>query len=225
MTQARMLSGKFKVFTPDLRNHGLSPHTPEFSYELMAGDVRYFIESVSGSPVSIIGHSMGGKLAMRLASEHPELLEKLVVVDIVPKVYTPHHDAILNGLNALPLEKITSRQDADQFLASYVSNPGVRQFLLKNLTRNPEGFNWKINLSSLTANMGEVLSDPMQDQVFTGPTLFIIGSKSDYFVSGDEKKIRKHFPSSEISFIDTGHWVQAEKPEEFVAMAEKFLLA
>lgn len=219
-----MLGESFKVYTIDLRNHGLSPHSDQHSYDLMAEDVRAFIESIQSGPVIVIGHSMGGKVAMKLATDHPELVAKLVVVDIVPKTYPPHHSRIVEGLLALKTDLITSRQEADEQLSVYVTQPDVRQFLLKNLSRRPEGgFNWKINLKVIAENMEDILGDPVHGQVFQHPTLFVMGSRSDYFKTGDEVRIKTHFPNFKIQFLDTGHWVQAEQPEAFVKTVLDFL--
>lgn len=224
MTQARMLSENFSVYTLDLRNHGLSPHAPVHTYETMVEDVRAFIEDQSLEPVILIGHSMGGKVAMLLACSHPELVEKLVVVDIVPKRYAPHHDQIIQGLKAMPLPTLSSRQDADLFLANYIKDAGVRQFLLKNLNRDAQtGFSWKINLAVLAESMDEVLGNPLSEEKFMGPSFFLFGSKSDYYKKGDDEIIRNFFPEAEIDFLDTGHWVQAEQPEAFVDRVKIFL--
>lgn len=224
MTQARMLGESFKVYTVDLRNHGLSPHSDQHSYDLMAEDVRAFVESIQSGPVTVIGHSMGGKVAMKLATDHPELVAKLVVVDIVPKTYPPHHSRIVEGMLALKTDQITSRQEADEKLSVYVTQPDVRQFLLKNLSRKPEGgFNWKINLKVIADNMEDILGDPVHGQAFNKPVLFVMGSRSDYFKPGDEVRIKMHFPNFKIQFLNTGHWVQAEQPEAFVKMVLEFL--
>ena len=224
MTQARMLGESFKVYTVDLRNHGLSPHSDQHSYDLMAEDVRAFVESIQSGPAIVIGHSMGGKVAMKVATDHPELVAKLVIVDIVPKTYPPHHSRIVEGLLSLKTDQITSRQEADEKLSVYVTQPDVRQFLLKNLSRKSEGgFNWKINLKVIADNMEDILGDPVHGQAFNKPVLFVMGSRSDYFKTGDEVRIKTHFPNFKIQFLNTGHWVQAEQPEAFVKTVLEFL--
>lgn len=223
MTQARLLSAQFPVYTLDLRNHGLSPHDPGCGYAEMMDDVRQFIRSLQTGPVILIGHSMGGKVAMKLAATEPALVARLVVVDIVPKTYTPHHDHIIEGLKAIPVERLASRQEADEILSTHVQDAVVRQFLLKNLARTSDGFNWKINLKDLAANMPEILSDPVGSAIYTGPTLFIMGSKSSYYQPSDSDRLRMCFPNHKLSFLETGHWVQAEQPQEFVKMVLEFL--
>lgn len=225
MTQARMLGEHFSVYTLDLRNHGLSPHSDLHSYETMASDVRAFISTHNLAPAAVIGHSMGGKVAMKLATEHPDLVHKLVVVDIVPKSYPPHHNRIVEGLLSLQPEQLTSRQEADLQLSAYVTQPDVRQFLLKNLSRNPQGgFAWKINLKVIAAAMDDILGDPVHGSAFEGPALFLMGSRSDYYKTGDDVRIKNHFPNFELDYMDTGHWMQAEEPELFVKRVLAFLL-
>lgn len=225
MTQARMLGQHFSVYTVDLRNHGLSPHSDHHDYAAMAEDVRAFIEFQKLAPAVIIGHSMGGKVAMKVATDYPELVSKLVVVDIVPKMYPPHHNNIVQGLLSLEPEKLTSRQEADDNLSAFVPQADVRQFLLKNLSRNPEGgFTWKINLPVIAENMDDILGDPVHGPAFTGPVLFLMGALSDYYKTGDEVRISNLFPDNKIEFLNTGHWVQAEQPEAFVNKVLEFLL-
>lgn len=223
MTQARLLSEHFPVYTLDLRNHGLSPHDAASGYTEMMEDVREFIQSLGSGPVTLIGHSMGGKVAMKLAVTEPALVDKLVVVDIVPKKYTPHHDHIIEGLKAIPVERLGSRQEADEILSAHVPDAGVRQFLLKNLSRTGDGFNWKINLNDIVANMPEILDDPVGDGTYVGPTLFIMGSKSSYYQPSDDSRLTACFPNHVLRFLDTGHWVQAEQPQAFVNTVLDFL--
>ncbi len=223
-TQAKMFGERYRVYLLDQRNHGLSPHTDEHDYKLLAEDLRNFIEDKNIKDPIIIGHSMGGKTAMNLAISYPELLKLLVVVDIAPKAYPVRHDTIIDGLKSLDLSKITSRKEADDALAEYVPEAGVRQFLLKNLQRKQEGgFEWKINLKVLDANiekMGEGLQYPGE---FDKPTLFIRGTRSNYILDNDYNRIHELFTSSIVVSLDTSHWVQAEKPQEFVDAVLEFI--
>ena len=172
----------------------------------------------------VIGHSMGGKTAMNLAVKSPALIDKLIVVDIAPKSYPVHHDHILEGLTAIKLNQISSRNEADRILSEHVEELDVRQFLLKNLTRNDEGkFEWKINLSAIENHIEEIGEGMQYSGEFKKQTLFIKGARSNYFKPGDEELILKLFPSAIIETLDTGHWVQAEKPQEFVQTVLKFL--
>ena len=223
-TLAKTFSQQFKVYLVDQRNHGQSPHSEEFNYKLLAEDLEDFLISNTIAEPIIIGHSMGGKAAMNLAVKRPDLINQLIVVDIVPKPYPIHHDHILDGMNAIHLEKLSSRTDADQILSEFVEETEVRQFLLKNLSRKSDGgFEWKINLKAI-GNHIEELGDGMQyTGKFEKPSLFIKGAKSNYFTDGDENSIKAIFSNATFVTLDTGHWVQAEKPLEFANAVIQFL--
>lgn len=221
---AKSFASNFTVYLVDQRNHGQSPHSEEFDYQLLAEDLHEFISSNDLRDAAVIGHSMGGKVAMNFAVKYPAQLSRLVVVDIVPKKYPIHHDRILDGLQALQLAQLKSRSDADTQLATYVPDSGERQFLLKNLERIPSGgFQWKMNLTSLDAHIGEISEGMVFPGSFPKPTLFVIGARSNYFRAGDEEVIHSTFPAAKIVRLDTGHWVQAERPAEFIEAVLKFL--
>jgi len=222
-THAKTFASHFKVYLVDQRNHGQSPHSDEFNYKALTLDLEEFMTEHAIEKPILLGHSMGGKTAMNFAVKNPDKLSKLIVVDIVPKYYPVHHDQILEGLESVDLKIVQSRTEADQLLSKYVPEPDVRQFLLKNLSRTESGFEWKINIKGIGKNIeqiGEALEYP---GTFSGPTLFIKGAKSNYYKSGDEVSIKTIFPQAEIKSIDTGHWVQAEKPQEFAQMVLTFL--
>ena len=225
VTVSKTLAEHFQVFLLDLRNHGQSPHSDIFTYDAMAEDLyEFLIEHQLTNPI-IIGHSMGGKVAMTYAANY-ENIGKLIVVDIAPRFYPRHHDQILEGLNAIPLAELKSRAHADEILASYISELGVRQFLLKNLYRTEAGnFAWRLNLPVIAQNI-DIIGEPldMEARILT-PTLFVKGSKSKYIQSSDEEMIQHIFPNSSIATVqDAGHWVQAEQPEEFAKKIFKFLI-
>jgi esterase len=217
LTQAKFLSASYKVYTVDLRNHGQSPHDPAFDYEVMVRDLdEFLVEHQISNPV-IIGHSMGGKTAMNFALIHPDKIQRLIVVDIAPRAYNLEHYALVEALSALPLDTITSRNEADTLLAQQIPDASVRQFLLKNLQRNQQGgFTWKINLPVIRNKLSNVGADLLQSTAFNKPTLFIRGAKSNYVKDSDRETILKIFPKAEIKTLDTGHWVQAEAPQQFV---------
>jgi esterase len=224
MTQAKMLGERFHVYTVDQRNHGLSPHSPDHDYLAMTEDLNDFFKQRGLEKAIVLGHSMGGKTAMNFALKYPNKVSKLIVVDIMPKAYPVHHDKILDGLKAMPLKTLTSRNQADEVLAHYVDQPDVRQFLLKNLARAQEGgFIWKINLAAIDQNIEEMTATLVVDGEYTGPSLFIIGERSNYYAFGDENLIVRYFPNYKIVEMETGHWVQAEKPKEFVDVVLNFL--
>jgi esterase len=221
---AKVFAQNYTVFAVDQRNHGQSPHSDEFDYKLLTDDLLELFQDHKLDPAVIIGHSMGGKTAMNFAVKYPERTDKLIVVDIAPREYSMRHEHIVAGLKAIPLETVTSRNEAETVLKNFVSDAGERQFLLKNLERNPAGgFHWKINLKSLDEHMDQIGRSLEYSGVFNKPALFIRGAKSNYVVDRDEPEIRKIFPEAEFKVLDTGHWVQAEKPQEFVETVLSFL--
>ncbi|MEQ8304107.1 MAG: alpha/beta fold hydrolase [Cyclobacteriaceae bacterium] len=221
---SKVFAEHFHVYVIDQRNHGQSPHTEDIDYRLLADDLGDFIKQHNIKSPSVIGHSMGGKAAMNFAVKMPTVISKLVVVDMVPKAYPVHHDAILSGLQAIDLSKISSRGEADEQLKAFVPDAGVRQFLLKNLARDEhKNLEWRINIPVIAKNIEALGADIHYDEQFTHPTLFVMGSKSEYFAKGDEAIIEKYFPNASIIVLETGHWVQAEKPEEFAKTVMDFL--
>jgi esterase len=224
MPQAKLLSPSYRVFAVDQLNHGQSPHTHAFDYQSMVSDLHEFIADHGLKDPIILGHSMGGKTAMNFALAHPDKVSKLIVVDIAPKAYDLEHYTIVDGLNALKIDALPSRNDADAALAEYVPEPDVRQFLLKNLQRKPEGgFTWKINLPVITEKLGNIGLDLQYPGSFDKPALFVRGRKSSYVKDSDFDHIKQVFPNSTIETMETGHWVQAEKPQEFVSLVRAWL--
>lgn len=223
---SKELESDYKIYLVDQRNHGDSPHSEEFTYAAMAADLKEFVEEHGIEKAVVMGHSMGGKTAMKFAVSYPELLEKLVVVDIAPRYYPVHHDRILEGLQAIDVGSLESRREADKALSEYVPELGVRQFLLKNLGRNSEGgYEWKINLPVINdqiENVGEALGEEEQ---FNKAVLFINGEKSGYIKrERDEPLIRQTFPKATIETVaGAGHWVHAEKPAEVIAKVRAFI--
>lgn len=225
-TLAKVFSERFTVYLVDQRNHGQSPQSAEFDYKLLTEDLEEFIRGHSIQKPVIMGHSMGGKAAMNFAVKYPDHLSKLIVVDIVPKAYPVHHDAILDGLKAIPLTGLGSRNEADKILSEYVPEPAVRQFLLKNLSRKAEGgFEWKINLEAIDRNIEQMGAGMIFSGKYDGPSLFVKGKKSNYYGEGDEALIKTIFPKAEFAALDTGHWVQAENPDEFSKLVLNYLAA
>ena len=219
-----------RVISVDLRNHGRSFHSPEHSYALMAQDVLALFDHLRlGADTTLMGHSMGGKVAMRLALDHPDRLARLIVVDIAPRFSDmEHQDAILAGLHAVNLATLTNRQEADAALTPYISNLGTRQFLLKNLYRKEDNsFAWRINLDGLAGELAAIGEATTGPNPFLKPTLFIRGGQSNYITTDDKLHgIPALFPNSEVAtVVDAGHWVHAEKPEEVFALVRNFTLS
>ena len=216
----------FETHIVDQRNHGKSFHAAEHSYELMCADLLQYLDAQGLDKVYLLGHSMGGKTAMLFATKYPERVEKLVVVDIAPKYYAPHHQEILAGLHAVENAKVSSRKEADEVLSEHFSQEGIRQFLLKNLYwKTEEELSFKFNLEVLSKEIQHIGEALLDDAVFTEPTLFIDGETSNYINSEDQELIEKHFPDSEIvEIVNAGHWVHAENPKDFFEEVSRFLI-
>jgi len=221
----KMLAERYEVFIPDQRNHGRSFKSNDFNYEVMVKDLLKFISINGITNPSIMGHSMGGKVAMKFAIDHTEKLNKLIVVDIAPKYYPVSHQQILAGMLSLNLNAISSRKEADQVLAKYVIQHQIRQFLLKNLTRTTDGkFEWKINLGVINDNIEVIGREIDPGEKFDGATLFIDGDDSDYIREEDHALIAAMFPNSKIENIaNAGHWIHAEQPQKFSQVVLDFL--
>jgi esterase len=222
---AMRLAATFHVFALDHRNHGQSPHSAEMDYPVMAADVDRFFASRGVASARVIGHSMGGKTAMRLALHFPQRVQKLVVADMAPRAYAPAHDKIFAALLALDLPSFQTRAQIEEALAPEIPNPVLRRFLLKNLGRAPAGgFCWKINLRDIAENYWRLREPVAGEAPFAGPVLFIRGGKSKYVQPEDEPLIREWFPAATLQTIqEAGHWVHADQPEEFLQLLLDFL--
>ncbi len=225
---ARGLADQFSVYSVDLPNHGQSPRREVMDYPAMAADVAAFIEGMELAPCRVLGHSMGGKIAMQLALERPDLVERLVVADIAPVQYPPHHDDTLAGLDAVAAATPTDRKSADAVLAQHVDDAGVRAFLLKSWQKNAAGeWNWLINREAIKANyryLGEPNKPPTAGGHFNGPVLFLAGSESNYVRPEHHDAVLDLFPNAEVKFLQgAGHWLHAEKPAAFNKLAARFL--
>lgn len=215
----------YQVHLIDQRNHGRSPHGDQMSYLEMAKDLKQYIEDHSLEKAIVLGHSMGGKTAMFAAVYFPQLIEKLIVVDIAPKYYRPHHRDILSGLQAVDQTDLESRGHADEVLSEFVKEQAVRMFLLKNLYWKEKGkLALRLNLDVLV-QAGETIGEELPDnKSYSGPSLFIRGGNSNYIKLEDEGLISRQFSDSKIITIkDAGHWVHAEKRDEFYKAVLDFL--
>ena len=215
----------FQCHMLDLRNHGRSFHSEDFSYELMAQDVLEYCNEHNLEKVSIIGHSMGGKVAMLFATTYPERVEKLIVADIGPKYYAPHHQDILAGLNAVDFSTKPSRTEVEETLYPFVPDFGTRQFLMKNLYwKTPDQLDFRFNLPVFNKKIEQIGTALPEDNVFEKPTLFIRGGNSNYILNTDLPQIKKHFPNVELATIpNVGHWLHAENPKAFFEITSAFL--
>lgn len=222
-TLGKKFAENFEVYLVDQRNHGHSPKSTEFNYQLLSDDLYNLIRDLELENIILVGHSMGGKTVMTFAQKYPEFIEKLIVVDIGPKAYPMHHNIILEGLNSLDLSIIKSRGQADKQLSIFIEDNGVKQFLLKNLFWVEKGqLGWRINIPVLENKMPNIIA-AIPDKIVETPTLFIRGEKSNYIVEDDFQNIYDQFPNSEIETIyDAGHWVHAENPFSFYNMVKDF---
>lgn len=227
---ARKLAEKRRVLVVDLRNHGESPHADEMHYRGMVEDLNRFIDDHCDGRADVLGHSMGGKVAMSLALLHPNHVRHLIVVDIAPVDYG--HGAtfgrLIHAMKALPLAQIEARSEADRLLAEEIPEDGVRAFLLQNLRRDDDGqWRWRINLEALAASIDDIAGFPFEDRCcFEGPVLFIGGGESDYLDRAHREVIGSLFPKARLEWIEgAGHWVHAERPDEVLRLVREFLAA
>ena len=227
-TIAKQLGEHFQVFIIDQRNHGRSPHTFEFSYELLMADILEFMQQQGIAQAHFIGHSMGGKVAMHLALEHPEKVAKLVVVDVAPVEYEDRHSSVFKALFAVDLRTLQSRQQAEGTLRSILGNDeSTVQFLMKGLYRDDDNkFQWRFNVQALYDAYDEISSGITSDKPFEGDTLFVKGEKSEYINASNFSEIIDLFPNNQLTEIQgAGHWVNADRPVQFIEAVLKFLLS
>ena len=215
----------FQVHAVDMRNHGKSFHSDEFTYDAMVQDLVDYCNGHQISKADVIGHSMGGKAAMFFAVHYPEKVNRLVIADIGPKYYRPHHQDILAGLNAVDFSLKPERSDVEAILSQYIDDAGTRQFLMKNLYwKEPGQLAYRFNLDVFNEkvdNIGQALPDGSH---FDGPTLFLRGDRSPYIKDKDFALIKTHFPNAEIKDIaNSGHWLHAENPAQFMEETLSFL--
>ena len=222
-----MAEAGFQVHLVDQRNHGRSFHHPEFNYELLTQDLKAYLDHHGLDQIVLLGHSMGGKTAMNFATQYPDYTSHLVVADIGPKEYPPHHQAILKALNHLQQSGPTSRKHADQLLSEYISEAGIRQFLLKNIYwAEPKRLALRLNLEALTQNADQIGAALPINALFAGPTLFLKGANSAYILPEDLAGIKRHFPTASIEEIPrSGHWLHAENAQDFLEAFLAFVQA
>jgi esterase len=225
MSIGRALEPDFRVYRFDLRNQGKSPHRDSMTIASMADDVSRTMDELGIESAHLLGHSLGGKVAMELAARCPERVSRLVVADIAPVSYGRGHDAILDGLLSMDLRALQSRQQADDWLATAVPEVPVRQFLLKNLMRDGDHWAWRMNLQTIADCYDEMRAAP-NSTPYAGPTLFVRGGNSSYIRDDNRVGIMRQFPDARIETIaNAGHWLHAEYPAIFNEIVRGFLLA
>lgn len=223
----RRLQDDIRLFALDLRNHGDSPHVASMSFPEMASDVCQFIADHDlGSP-AVLGHSMGGKVAMTLALMRPELVSQLIIADVAPVRYGHNFSKILTALADIDLESIENRRTADQVLAQHLGDPELRAFLLTNLKREDDSWRWRINLDVIREDMDRLMSfpEPLMAKPYRGPALFIGGGRSDYLHPSHHGRIKRAFPEAQFEVLpDAGHWLHADEPEAFSSLVAAAVL-
>ncbi|MGQ9425807.1 alpha/beta fold hydrolase [Gilvimarinus sp. F26214L] len=222
---SRILEKKFTLYRLDLRNHGRSPHADSMSFSEMADDLLQFLDRHGLDSVFLFGHSLGAKVGMEFACQHPQRVRKLVVADIAPVSYPSHHNAILDGLQHVQPAAVSSRREADQELARFVDEAAVRQFILKSLERQDGGgYRWRLNVPTILKDYDSLRLSVCDERPFAGPTLFLRGAKSNYIAERNKEEIARKFPDFEIVTVENAsHWLHAEQPEVVAQNIIEFL--
>jgi pimeloyl-ACP methyl ester carboxylesterase len=224
LTLGKRFAEDYQVILVDQRNHGRSFHSAQWGYDEMVDDLHELIGHYRLDNPNLLGHSMGGKTVMQYAAYHGEDINRLIVADIGPKFYPVHHQQILAGLEAVPIDKIKSREEADEVLKGFITEIGVRTFLLKNIARSVDGFSWKMNLDVLSSQITEIGKELNYRLPIETETLFLRGGVSDYVLDDDWGAIQGIFPNSELQTLDgAGHWLHAEKPLDFYQRVNSFI--
>jgi len=225
LTLGKYLSEEYQVWLIDQRNHGQSPHSDEFDYQILSDDLVEFVKQHFIENPIVIGHSMGGKTAMHFATQHPDLLERLIVVDIAPVNYPVHHESILEAMNSVDFSKVERRGEINEILAKKIEEPSIRQFLLKNIYwKTKTELAWRFNLPVLDKTILEISAGVNIKQPYLGETLFIAGGNSNYITEQYHSKIFEYFPNATIKTIaHAGHWIHAEAPEDFITIVKDFI--
>lgn len=221
----RHLEGQFEVINIDLPDHGLSPHSQAFNFERYAQQVLLTLNQLDIKKASIVGHSLGGKVAMWIAYLLPSLIDKLIILDIAPCAYEPRHQEVIKGLQSVPLDTIESRKQAQQYIAKFIKEPSTQAFLLKSLFEQDEGWQWRFNLHVLVRDYALLSDWTLGDKiVFDEEVLFIKGEHSDYLLAEHQSAIKAQFPKATAKLVSAGHWLHAEKPQVVNSLITKHLL-
>ncbi|MDH6250452.1 esterase [Chryseobacterium sp. H1D6B] len=219
------LGGLLPVHLIDLRNHGRSFHSESMSHDDLADDIAHYMSHYGFEKAHVLGHSLGGKAVMQFAIKYPEKVEKLIVVDISPKAYPPHHQGIIKALETVDFDTVKSRGEVEEVLSQYIPEKSTIQFLAKNLYWDDnKKLNWRFNLKTLSEKYNEFVSNAIKYGVFEGETLFISGEKSNYILPQDVLGIKQQFPKAKIVIVkNAAHWVQADNPVDFSRIVKEFL--
>ena len=223
-SMTKYFSKQNQVISIDLRNHGRSPHSDSQSLIDMAEDIYELCQDLSLNNVIILGHSLGGKVAMQFAELYQQYVEKLIVVDIAPREYKGKHTPLMDAMMAVDFSELNSRKQVDEALAVSIADQQVRQFLLMNLSLDSEQLKWRINLPALKSNYKAFMKAVLTESNSDITSLFIYGEYSDYVTAQDREEIKQIFPYAEFAAVPAGHWVHAERPQQFKKIVEEFLI-
>jgi len=220
----KQLQPFYNVMTVDLPNHGASPHIDNWSFELVVDMIHTTLEQHQFTPDCMVGHSLGGKVAMSYALLRPNVLRSAVIADIAPASYEARHNTVFQALNAVDAQPISQRADAGKILASVLQDKGTQQFLLKSFKKGRNGWAWQFNLKGLEADYQNLSGWPFTEHTTTTKMLFVKGQNSDYLNTGHTEAVNRHFSDVQVKVIaDTGHWLHAEKPVIFNRIVTQFL--
>ena len=222
-TVAKPFSQHYQVIAVDLRNHGSSPHSASQSYTDMADDLLELCDALSLKRIHLLGHSLGGKVAMQFATQHPDRVEKLIVVDMAMRAYADAHTHLIDVMMAIDLSTLQSRHEVDKILSSSIPQAMVRQFLLMNLIKSDSSLAWRINLAALKTNYAGLQQAVCGNAHYEKPCLFIRGEHSDYVQDADTEHIKTNFIHAQFASLPTGHWVHAEQRQAFIEVVSSFL--
>ena len=223
-TVAKHFSQHYQVICVDLRNHGRSPHSASQSYTNMADDLLELCDALSLECIHLLGHSLGGKVAMQFATHHPDRVEKLIVVDMAIRAYADAHTHLIDAMMAIDLTTLQSRHEVDKTLSNSIPQAMVRQFLLMNLIKSDSNLAWRINLAALKTNYPSLQQAVCENAHYEKPCLFIRGEHSDYVQDVDTEHIKTNFINAQFASLPTGHWVHAELPQAFIEVVGNFLV-
>ncbi|MFV0304383.1 MAG: alpha/beta fold hydrolase [Moheibacter sp.] len=224
-TLAKQFSEHYTTHIIDLRNHGRSFHADIMNFDVMSDDILNYLNHYQIQECYLLGHSLGGRSVIEFSYQHPERIKKLIVADMAPKAYPPHHQGIIKALNSVDFDKVEKRSDVEKTLKQYIPDIGTRQFLLKNVYATDGGkYTFRFNLKTLTNSYNELVSEGLANGIFDKSTLFLRGEKSNYILDEDFDLIMHHFPQAVIKTIpNAGHWIHAENPKVFFEDVVKFL--
>lgn len=223
-TVAKHFSQHYQVICVDLRNHGSSPHSASQSYANMADDLLELCDTLSLERIHLLGHSLGGKVAMQFTTQHPDRVDKLIVVDMAMRAYADAHTHLIDAMMAIDLTTLQSRHEVDKILSNSIPQAMVRQFLLMNLIKSDSSLAWRINLAALKTNYPGLQQAVCENAHYEKPCLFIRGEHSDYVQDTDIEQIKTNFINAQFASLPTGHWIHAEQPQAFIEVVGNFLV-